>query len=75
MRDALGNLGEEEEFDEKGFEEVFDAFDDDHSGKVDQEEMIEFIKKLLQAPAEGEKASTISERETFKLKSEKETKM
>ena len=50
MKDALGNLGDDGEFDEKGFEEVFDGFDDDQSGTVDKSEMIEFIKKLLCDP-------------------------
>jgi hypothetical protein len=35
------------EFDDDGFDEIFDSFDPDGSGQVDKDEMVEFIKNLM----------------------------
>ena len=44
---TLNELGETEEFDEKYFEEAFEAFDKDGSGTISQLEMHIFIKQMV----------------------------
>ena len=48
VQDTLGNLGSGDKFSDEAFDDLFTSFDKDKSGTIEKDEMVDFIKLLLE---------------------------